>query len=392
MFFPVYALLSSNAVVDPILYISTGSIDTVVTLNVLTGGTEYLIGNNISNVPLSVSVDTEYLIGNNISNVPLSVGVDTEYLIGNNIAEPEVSFSVDTEYVIANNTADVPITIEPGIYGQEFTTPGTYSWTAPVGVTSVSAVAVGGGGGGSIGQLFGPNIAVGGGGGGLGWKNNIIVVPGQTYTVVVGVAGDRGPNPSNQPGSDGGDSYFINTGTVMGGGGLASGIGGAYVGDGGGLGGLGRGSGGGAGGYSGNGGNGETSWGFPLGSNDATDGAGGGGGGGGCSASTDAQQGGGGGGVGIRGQGASGLKGQSGGAVMQSVVGGDPQPLRGGRGGSDGTNAGGASNGGTRSSGNAGNYGGGGGGYGTGVSSNVLGGTGGTGAVRIIWGSQASFP
>ena len=47
---------------------------------------------------------------------------------------------------------------------QAFTTPGTYSWTAPAGVTSVSVVCVGGGGaGGTNGIVF-----YGGGGGGLG--------------------------------------------------------------------------------------------------------------------------------------------------------------------------------------------------------------------------------
>ena len=95
MFFPVYAILSSKVVVDPILYISTGSTSTV-NLNVLTGGTEYLIGTNTIEVPLLVSADTEYLIGTNTADVPLSVSVDTEYLIG-------------------TNTIEVPITIEPSI-------------------------------------------------------------------------------------------------------------------------------------------------------------------------------------------------------------------------------------------------------------------------------------
>ena len=94
MFFPVYALLNSKAVVDPVLYISTGS-TTTVNLNVLTGGTEYLIGKNISNVPLSVNVNTEYLIGNNTAEVPLSFNVETEYLIG-------------------TTTVEIPITITPG--------------------------------------------------------------------------------------------------------------------------------------------------------------------------------------------------------------------------------------------------------------------------------------
>ena len=150
---------------------------------------------------------------------------------------------------------------------QAYTTPGTYSWTAPSNVTSVSVVAIGAGGGGY------DNTA--GGGGGLGWKNNISVTPGSSYTVVVG---DNGA-ASAYPASYGEDSYFINTSTVKGGrgnggGGYADGgvqedgdgFGGDFVGDGGGNGGnggsggsgtfggpAGGGGGGGAGGYSGNG-------------------------------------------------------------------------------------------------------------------------------------------
>ena len=53
-------------------------------------------------------------------------------------------------------------------------------WTCPTNVTSVSVVCIGGGGGGNGGG-FGIGGA-GGGGGGLGYKNNISVTPGQTYT------------------------------------------------------------------------------------------------------------------------------------------------------------------------------------------------------------------
>ena len=49
--------------------------------------------------------------------------------------------------------------------------PGTYSWVCPTGVTSVSVVCVGGGGGASMNRYSGS-------GGGLGYKNNITVVPG----------------------------------------------------------------------------------------------------------------------------------------------------------------------------------------------------------------------
>jgi hypothetical protein len=95
----------------------------------------------------------------------------------------------------------------------EFTVPGTYSWVAPSFVPTVCAVAVGGGGGG-LGTASGGN---GGGGGGLGWKNDIPVVDGTSYTVTVGSGGTSTTNAATT--TFGGDSWFNTTGTVRGGGG-----------------------------------------------------------------------------------------------------------------------------------------------------------------------------
>jgi hypothetical protein len=231
------------------------------------------------------------------------------------------------------------------IQGQQaYTTAGTYSWVAPAGVTSVSVVAVGSGGG-----------AVGGA---LGWKNNIPVVPGNSYTVVVGasVTGTSNGNPS----------YFINSSTVQGGGGIyAQSPTSSYVGDGGGLGGFGFNfqSGGGAGGYTGNGGDGGS------GGSPSQNGSGGGGGGGWGNffdPTTFNTYAGGGGGVGLLGQGANGI----GGATHQ-----------GGGGGSGGTGGQGAFSG-----GRGGAYGG-----GSGNSEGYK--NSGGGAVRIIWpGNTRLFP
>jgi len=70
--------------------------------------------------------------------------------------------------------------------GQEaFTTAGTYSWTAPSGVFSVSVVCVGGGGGAIN---WGSEGIAGGGGGALAYINNYAVTPGNSYTVIVGTA------------------------------------------------------------------------------------------------------------------------------------------------------------------------------------------------------------
>jgi hypothetical protein len=228
-----------------------------------------------------------------------------------------------------------------------YTTPGTYSWVAPVGVKSVSVVTVG------------PGASASGGGGGLGYKNNYSVTPGSSYTVVVGQPNLYGNFPT----------YFVNYSTVSGGGGFGYGYGcargGQYQGDAGGNGGKGGialyYAGGGAGGYAGNGGAAAT---CPTGSGSA--GSGGGGGGGGSSGGIGA----GGGGVCLFGQGPSGSGGTAG---------------QGGRGGSGGCNGGVASI-----------YDSLGGLYGGGGGKRVAcycSGRGGCGAVRIVWpGNKRSFP
>ena len=243
----------------------------------------------------------------------------------------------------------------------EWTTGGTYSWTCPAGVTSVCAVCVGSGGG-----------QRSGGGGGLGWKNNIPVTPGQSYTVEVG-AGTQG---------NGSTSYFIDANTVSGGGGAGNAVqgdGGGYVGDGGGNGGVGsigahgdHGGGGGAGGYSGTGGTGGVSQ--AGGDTTGTDGTGGAGGGGG-GFSNGYSQGTGGGGVGIYGEGASGTGG-TGQNAGQGGSGGETPPVsasypNGRRGGAYG------------------------GGAGTYSSYAWWDQNGGGGAVRLVWsvdGSPVAFP
>ena len=69
---------------------------------------------------------------------------------------------------------------------QEYTTSGTYTFTVPAGVTSISLVAIGSGAScdtnvNNFGAAYGA-----GGAGGVCYKNNVTVTPGATYTVVVG--------------------------------------------------------------------------------------------------------------------------------------------------------------------------------------------------------------
>ena len=253
--------------------------------------------------------------------------------------------------------------------------PGTYSFVCPPDVTSVSVVCVGGGGQGATSMGVDSN---GGGGGGLGYKNNITVIPGNTYKIVVGDAGSKN---FWGDGVDGGDSYFkdINTVAGLGGKGGATygtpGVGGTYIGDGGGNGGAGgsanslQGGGGGAGGYSGNGGDG-------LSSASGSSGAGtGGAGGGGYKA--------GGGGVGLLGEGSSGASASSG-TIGNAGSGGDDGkvPIKNF---SYTNNSGVATTFSTSFPPKGGAYGGG------GCSAPTYG-AGGHGAVRIIWGDGRAFP
>jgi len=248
---------------------------------------------------------------------------------------------------------------------QAYTTAGTFSWVAPAGVTSVSVVCIGGGGGA---VATGGNDFQWGGGGALAYANNITVVPGNSYTVVVGSVG----SPSFSGNTNGGDSSFNSTSCKAGGGatGPTSGFpaaGGVVIYGTGGAGGAGgkvnslgggaRGGGGGAGGYSGAGGAGGN-----QGASGASGAGGGAGGGGGFPPGTNAASGG---GTGIFGEASSGTGGAPG-------VNGNP--------GSNGTIGASLLVG--------GNYGGG------GVGSSF--GTDGGGAVRIIWagtsGITRAFP
>jgi len=109
-----------------------------------------------------------------------------------------------------------------------YSSAGTYSWVCPEGVISVSVSGISGGGGGGKStsniSTFRASSGSAGGSGAIGYKNNITVIPGQSYTVVVG-SGGLGATSSGGSGTSGGETYFINTSTFRlsgGGGGINS--------------------------------------------------------------------------------------------------------------------------------------------------------------------------
>lgn len=265
---------------------------------------------------------------------------------------------------------------------------GTYTWVAPASVTSVSVVAIGAGGSGT-GSSFGGcptcgyfySSGCGGGGGALTYGNNITVTPGASYTVRVGAGGSGTSSYFNSTSvlcaGAGGSSAGTSSGSAKTGGGNGGGRGAGrksvYCGFGS------AGGGGGAGGYTASGtysGGVGGSWNSAGSAGYAGSGAGGGG-----YADISGR---GGGGSNIFGAGTTGAY-------------GTPNAAYGGSGGSGGGNGGNAS--GfyyvCRIGAVGGGYGGGGGGGVVGYAcfTNQSGGTGGPGALRIVWpGSSRSFP
>lgn len=310
-------------------------------------------------------------------------------------------------------------TVSPSSSGSTTTT--DYSFTVPENVTSLSAVLVGAGAGGSASWA-----GSAGGGGALAWANNIPVTPGEILTVRL--------QPNFTPKSNNGSATTLLRGSTI----LFSAEGGRHsatsfsqiakpvagiitpgnilTGRGGLCSDNGYGGGGGAGGYSGNGGNGYYgSTGNSANTlNNSVNGTGGAAAGGsGYGSSTYGHTGGG--GVGLYGEGSSGVGRASNGGndhyndFSQYPAGGGSGGERGAPQGNtsitdsqcygldlSGTNkvtGGGTPTGSrTRYHGQGGFFGGGGGAGGTSTSDNSYFSTGGTGGARIIWGRGRAFP
>ncbi len=127
--------------------------------------------------------------------------------------------------------SDVSFTTLSG--SEVFTAPGTTSWIAPAGVTSITVEVWGGGGkGGPASGSYGKDEGGGGGGGAYSKLNSVTVVPGHSYSVVVGAGATGTPAGADSTFSDGasvlarakgGNSSTTNTGAS--GGAATSGVG-----------------------------------------------------------------------------------------------------------------------------------------------------------------------
>lgn len=120
-------------------------------------------------------------------------------------------------------------TFKPIVAGaQLYDTPGTYQWTCPEGVTKVCCVLVSPGQSGLF--HFTQKQHYGGDGGGLRYKNDIAVVPGQVYTIVVSSAAQTAIDDNDVPCTAFGISVASGPrGTTIGSNGVLGGRGGGGV-------------------------------------------------------------------------------------------------------------------------------------------------------------------
>ncbi|MBK8622946.1 MAG: Ig-like domain-containing protein [Saprospiraceae bacterium] len=134
-----------------------------------------------------------------------------------------------------NTTIESNLLLPPANLTQTYTVPGSYTFTIPEGVTSITVQTWGGGGRG--GSRTTSTDGTGGGGGGAFSQHTFTVIPGNSYVVVVG----SGSSSNTAPGGDswvsltdvagasvlakGGNSVANNSNTAATGGSAASGIG-----------------------------------------------------------------------------------------------------------------------------------------------------------------------
>ncbi|MGA0786954.1 MAG: beta strand repeat-containing protein [Ilumatobacteraceae bacterium] len=159
-------------------------------------------------------------------SVQLPAGTITSSLGVTNAASNTLSITVsasDSRQVISSSSSSGPAvpsgTPSTSRYVvQKFRTVGSSTWTVPQGVTSVEYLVVAGGGGG------GAHVGGGGGGGGV-RTGTLVVTPGASLNVVVGVGGtgsSGGPHKCSSAtirSTNGGDSTFSSITAAGGGGG-----------------------------------------------------------------------------------------------------------------------------------------------------------------------------
>ncbi|MCZ7496256.1 hypothetical protein O8B39_17285 [Agrobacterium rhizogenes] len=125
---------------------------------------------------------------------------------------------VDLVYTGASWVAATKISMRGQM--QVYNTAGTFTWVCPAGLYRVKATVTGAGGGGARSATTQSGSSGGAGGTAIGYSS---VVPGTSYTVIVGLGGLPGTHTGNAFGSSGGSSSALSLTGSGGGGGQADG-------------------------------------------------------------------------------------------------------------------------------------------------------------------------
>jgi hypothetical protein len=130
------------------------------------------------------------------------------------VLNPGISGGTATSLVhTITNTGGAVLGYTAGATTTTFSTAGLYLWTCPTGITNVQVQCWGAGGGGDGGNSS--QGGAGGGGGEYAAEPNFAVIPGNVYTVVVGIPGiggfSEGSSSGVSSGSQGGASTFYNS-------------------------------------------------------------------------------------------------------------------------------------------------------------------------------------
>jgi hypothetical protein len=171
-----------------------------------------LVTNSILSIEVVEAIsDSDRLLGD-ITPTDITVVVNNQ-ASGTIETSPELALTITSLYDFYKGSYKSyygSLSVDVGTYTlnqQLFDTPGTYTWTVPSGVTSITAGAIGGGGAGAQNSLGGS----GGGGAFLDYVNALTVTPGQQLTVTVGAGGTTGSDFGN----NGDPSYLTLPGTNM---------------------------------------------------------------------------------------------------------------------------------------------------------------------------------
>ena len=207
-FDPSYSVSTTSTAVN-----EGSSITFDVTTTELADGTTVYYDTNLDDADFSGSTENgSFTITSNAATFTVTLANDTftegaETLTARLYDDAGRTNQVATSNSVTINDTSLGVPMGDALFhADSVNSTASYSWAVPTGVTSISVICVGGGGGGET-----NHDGASGCGGGLAYKNNITVTPGATVSVYVGGGGYGTNGQTDTP--DGKSSYITYAGT-----------------------------------------------------------------------------------------------------------------------------------------------------------------------------------